>query len=326
MLTDIFQTAANLTPWIASGVGLAVLAKASLYTIQQEHQGLVTRFGRHVRTNTDPGLKAKIPFIESVKSISMQEFQVDEMLETKTTDNLFVKLPIAIHFQISDPATYHFKKGNATQLMKKVVAAAVREYTSGKDFQELYDERQQIKEGVLEKVAEQVGGFGLSINDIVIDEPQASSEVKETFDRVRSSALEKDAAKNEAEADYIRTVKRAEADKQRNILIGEGVAGFREKILTGYAELRAKLIDDGVDADTADRFMEEAMRLDTLRDIGDKGNMVIVTPDTGTGSRIAELQTLGQTLGQKPAAEQDNGTARKAEAVVPPAPAAPMPA
>lgn len=319
MLTDIFQHAATAVPFIAAAAALY----STLYTVKQEHQGLVTRFGKHVRTNTEPGLKMKIPLIESVNHISMQEFQVDETLETKTTDNLFVDLPIAIHYEVEDPASFHFKKSDPVALMKKVVAAAVRKYTSGKDFQELYDERQEIRDDVIAETQEQVAGYGIQINDIVIDEPKASDEVKRTFDRVRSSALEKDAATNEAEADFIRTVKRAEADKQRNILIGEGVAGFREKILTGYAELREKLIADGVDADTADRFMEEAMRLDTLRDVGEKGNMVIVTPDTGTGSRIAELQTLGQTLGQKPAVEQDTGPVRKPKIEV--APAAPAP-
>ncbi|MCI5059696.1 MAG: SPFH domain-containing protein [Alphaproteobacteria bacterium] len=293
-LTDLFMTVAT---YGGAVVALGVGVFGSFYTIDQKHKGLVTRFGKHVRTNQTPGLKFKIPLIEAVHEVSMQEKQVEENLETKTTDNLFVQLPIAIQFEVSDAAVYKFNKERPVELMTKVVAAAVREYTSGKDFQELYDERQQIKDAVLAKVENEVAGFGIQINNIVIDEPRASNDVKATFDRVRSSALEKDAAKNEADADYIKTVKRAEADKQRNILIGEGVAGFREKIAAGYAALRKQLIADEVDPATADRFMEEAMRLDTLRDVGDKGNMVIVTPDGSTGQQIAALQTLGQTVG-----------------------------
>ncbi len=300
MSFDSFVNFAEAVPaLIITGVILFLIGKGTFYTIPQTYTGLVTRFDRHVRTNDFAGLKMKIPLIEKVDKISMQEFQADEMLETKTTDNLFVKLPISIHYQVNAPEKFFFEKGDPIKLMKKVVAAAVREYTSGKDFQELYDERQQIKEGVLNKVETQVGTYGILISDIVIDEPQASVEVKETFDRVRSSALEKDAAKNEAEADYIRTVKRAEADKQRNILIGEGVAGFREKIADGYSLLRKQLISDGADPYTADRFMEEAMRLDTLRDVGDKGNMVIVTTDGASALRVAEFQTLNQIPANK---------------------------
>lgn len=289
-LSSVFTYAAA-----AGGLGgLAILAKGTFYTIQQETQGLVTRFGKHVRTNTDPGLKVKIPLVEKVKPISMQEYQTGEDLETKTTDDLFVKLPIAIHYQISDPATFHFKKGNAVELMKKVVATAVREYTSRKSFQELYDERQEIKTGVLEKVADQVGGYGIQINDIIVDEPQASSAVKSTFDRVRSSALEREAATNEAEADYIKKVKAAEADKDRDFLRGEGAAGYRQKIFEQYAEQIQSLVDNGTPREEAVRVMMAIMQLDTYREIGGEGNMVIVTGnDTQQGDRIAELQTLG---------------------------------
>lgn len=315
-LGNIFSLAASVGAYGATALGLYLAARGTFYTVPQQHTGLVTRFDQHVRTNDQPGLKVKIPFIEKNVNVSRMEYQTDEMLETKTTDDLFVKLPISIHHQVSDPATYLFEKGNPNQLMKKVVAAAVREYTSKKTFQELYDERQEIKQGVLEKVADQVHGFGIQINDIVIDEPQASQEVKETFDRVRSSGLEKEAAKNEAEADFIRTVRRAEADKQRNILIGEGVAGFREKIADGYAALRLKLVDSGVEPGAADRFMEEAMRLDTLRDVGDKGNMIIVTPDSSSGNRIAEMQTLSKTLGA-PDKGQDNTPRRPRAMPVP---------
>lgn len=296
-LGNAFGAVAHVGLYAGVAATALLALRGTFYTVPQRHTGLVTRFDEHVRTNDTPGLKMKIPLIEAVDIVSRQEYQTKEMLETKTADDLFVKLPISIHYEVSDPAVFHFNKDKPVALMSNVVSAAVREYTSQKRFQELYNERQQIKDGVLAKVAEKVSGFGVHINDIVIDEPQASPEVKHTFDRVRSSALEKEAATNEAEADYIRTVKRAEADKQRNILIGEGVAGFREKIADGYASLRKKLVADGVDPGAADSFMEEAMRLDTLRDVGDKGNMVIVTPDSSTGARVAELQTLSRSIG-----------------------------
>lgn len=293
---------------VAALAGLGVIG-SGLYTIQQEHQGLVTRFGKHVRTNDSSGLKFKIPLIESVKKISMQEFQADENLETKTTDNLFVKLPIAIHFQVSDPATFHFKKGNAVELMKKVVSAAVREYTSKKDFQELYDERQEIKEGVLAKIESKVAEFGLQINDIVIDEPSASDEVKETFDRVRSSALEKDAAKNEAEAEYIKKVKSAEADKDRDLLRGEGAAGYREKIFAQYAEQINELVKEGTPREEAVKVMMKIMELDTYREIGDKGNAFVITGggsnDSDDFASFLKKQHVTQDMGA-PAVEQNN--------------------
>ncbi len=329
-MNELAQIFNSVAPYVGYGVaaltGLLMskgLIKNAFYSVEQEHVGLVQRFGKHVRTNTDSGLKMKIPYFEKVSQVSLQEFQTTENLETKTTDDLFVDLPISIHFQISDPATYKFKKGNAVDLMKKNVSAAVRKYTSQKSFQELYDERQEIRDGVLKAIEDKIAEFGIQINDIVIDEPRASDAVKKTFDSVRSSSLAKEVAKNDAEADYTRRVRSAEADKQRNILIGEGVAGFREKIASGYSVLRKQLVADGVDPAAADAFMAEAMRLDTLRDIGDKGNMVIVSPDSSSGNRLAEMQTLSHTMGRTPAAEQDTKPKRSAPVASEQKPAAP---
>lgn len=289
----------NMAAYAAGFIGLGAFIAGGLYTVQQEHQGLVTRFGRHVRTNETAGLKFKIPFIESVEKISMQEYQVGEDLETKTTDDLFVSLPIAIQFQVSDPATFFFKKGDAVKLMKKVVSAATREYTSKKSFQELYDERQEIKQGVLEKVDDQVMGFGLQINDIVIDEPSASTAVKSTFDRVRASALEKEAARNDAEAEYIKKVRSAEADRDRDLLRGEGAAGYREKIFAQYGEQIQALVDNGTPREEAVKVMMKIMELDTYREVGADGNMVIVTGgDNAMGQRLSELQTMIPSLNQ----------------------------
>lgn len=309
-LGTIFQAAAAYgVPAIALGSALL----GSLYTVGQQHKGLVTRFGKHVRTNDTPGLKLKIPFIESVKKISMQERQEDEALTTKTTDDLFVDLPISIHFQVSDPAVYYFDKENPVQLMKKVVSAAARKYTSSKSFQELYDERQEIKDGVLKTVEQQVSGFGIQINDIVIDEPQASDAVKKTFDRVRSSSLEKDAATNEAAAEYIRKVKSAEADKDRDLLRGEGAAGYRDKLFEQYAKQINNLVSEGTPREEAVQVMMRIMELDTQREVGAHGNTILFAPAGEAGSRIAELQTLATSLDRKPASEQDTAPKRSTE-------------
>ncbi|MCB9990810.1 MAG: hypothetical protein H6867_05455 [Rhodospirillales bacterium] len=305
------STIFNIASWAAVGIGALSFIGSGLYTIKQEHQGLVTRFGRHVRTNETPGLKFKIPFIESVDKISLKEYQVGENLETKTTDNLFAQLPIAIHYQVSDPAIFHFKKGDAVELMKKVVSAAVREYTSGKTFQELYDERQQIKEGVKDKVEEQVSGFGLQINDIIIDEPKASDQVKSDFDRVRSSELKKDAAKFDAEADYIRKVKSAEADRDRDLLRGEGAAGYRQRIFSQYAEQIDSLVQKGTPREEAVHVMMEVMKYDTWREASDKGNAFFFSESNGTGTdmakRLKDFAPLNAALnGKEQVKEQDN--------------------
>lgn len=254
-----------------------------IFTVKQRTEALITSFGKHVRTEVNPGLRIKWPWPFNVvtERVPTDLRQVTDTLDTKTKDNLFVNLPITIQYTIRDTARFYFDTDYPIDQMNKIVSASVRKYTSGKDFQELYDERDEISEAVILDVKEQIKEYGINIRRIVVDEPTAPMDVQEAYNRVRASEREKDAAENEAAADYIRRVKAAEADKQRNILIGEGVAGFRSSIAEGYTKIRQDLIDQGVNPDNAERFMEEAMRLDTIRDIGDKGNMIMVLPSGG---------------------------------------------
>lgn len=278
-----------------------------LYTVPQRREALITFFGKHVHTETRPGLNIKWPWPFNIVAarVPTDLRQVNETLDTKTKDDLFVRLPITIQYEITDTGRFYFDTDMPVDQMNKIVSASVRKYTSSKEFQELYNERDEISHAVILDIKEQILDYGINIRRIVVDEPHAPKDVQESYNRVRASEREKDAAANEAAADYIRRVKAAEADKERNILIGEGVAGFRQSIAEGYADIRRQLVKDGVQAEFADRFMEEAMRLDTIRDVGDKGNMVIVMP-AGTQNPVTDLLTAAPIL------EKINKTGTKA--------------
>ncbi len=271
-----------------------------IFTVPQKREALVTSFGKHTRTELYAGLHIKWPWPFNVISAKVPTDlrQVNETLDTKTKDDLFVRLPITIQYEVTDTGRFYFDTSQPVEQMNKLVSASVRKYTSGKQFQELYDERDEISHAVIKDVMHQVADYGINIRRIVVDEPHAPKEVQDSFNRVRASEREKDAAQNEADADYIRRVKAAEADKQRNILIGEGVAGFRSSIAEGYTVIRRDLIGEGVNPDVAERFMEEAMRLDTIRDVGEKGNMVIVLPpgQNASNQNLIDLITASPVL------------------------------
>lgn len=276
--------------------GLSVLG-GTFYTVPQKHVGLITQFGRHSRTVSTPGLKVKIPFIQKVEELVPTALQTVEVeLDTKTKDDLFVKLPIKIQFEVNNPAKFYFDNANPIQQVKDIISAETRKYTSGKEFQELYNEREEISDGVISAVKSQMDEYGIALRRIVIDEPRAPIDVQDAFNKVRASERLKDAAKNEAEADYIRRVRAAEADKDRDLLRGEGAAGYRERIFAQYAQQIESLTAHGTPREEAVAVMMAIMRLDTYREVGDKGNMIIVTPDNETGKAMADFQALSRTV------------------------------
>lgn len=292
----------NLFNMAAIGVGGLLTAgwlTSMFYIVKQKQEALITSFGKHVGTTQTPGFKVKAPWPFQVveKKLFTDLQQAEEMLETKTKDNLFVGLPITIQYEIDDTAKYYFDNRDPDGNMRKAVSAAVRKYTSGKDFQELYDERDEISEAVIQDVTSQVGEYGITIRHIIVDEPSAPGSVQESYNRVRASEKERDAATNEAAAEKIRIVARAEADKERDILRGQGAAGYRKEIFDQYAEQIQALVDNGTPREEAVSFMKKIMELDTWREVGEQGNMVIVTGEQNDAAKkLTELQAFGKTI------------------------------
>lgn len=285
MLSTAFMAAA--APYIKMGLGAVfayVTARKTFFNVEQNKEGLVSRFGKYTETPRTAGLNLKIPFIDKLDTqVSTALTAIPAELETKTSDDQFIKLPIDIQFEVSDTAKYYYKSNNPNDQIKTIVSAAVRKSTSGKTFADIYSMRQEISDNVKEAVLDEVSDYGIDIRRIVIDEPQADANVKDAYNRVKASEREKQAAENEAQAQYIKSVKSAEADKQRNALIGEGVKAFRKSVAESYIETRQALIDAGVDETAADEFMTEAMRLDTMRDAAEKGNVIVM--DTARGAQ-----------------------------------------
>jgi len=310
MLQDVFNVAAQAVPFIAYGLSAYTayrLAKSSVYTLGQKEEALITSFGKLVRTETEPGLKLKWPWPFNVveAKIGTDLRQETENLSTKTKDDLFVGLPITVQYEVQDTGKFHFENRDPVANMMKAVSAAVRTTTSGKDFQELYNDRDHISETVIDHIKKTVDEYGINIRRIIIDEPHAPSEVQTAFNQVRASERLKEAARNEAEATRITIVEKAKAEKEADKLRGEGKAEFRKALFDQYATQITALVESGVGREEAIKVMLDTMHQDTMREIGQAGNMVIVagTSGTETSSRIAELQTLRRS----PASEQDRG-------------------
>ncbi len=317
----------NVAAYAAYGtMGLSAIWYAStmFFTVGQKQEGLVTAFGKHSRTEKEPGLHMKKPWPFNVVADKVYTGlqQVTEPLTTKTKDDLFVGIPITIQYEIEDTAKYFFDNDDPLDQMKKSVSAAVRNYASDKDFQELYNDRDEISLKVIEAVRQEVADYGIALKRIIVDEPEAPAVVKESYNKVRASERLRDAANNESEAEKIRIVRRAEAEKEAQVLHGEGVAGFREKIFANYETQIQHLVDKGISKEEALKVMMETMHMDVLRDIGHQGNMVIVTDGKAGGSAnsIAELQTLKATVRDKDSHDVPVGGAPALPAGAPAAP------
>src|SRR5579864_8652235 len=78
-----------------------ILLYATFFAVEQQTTALIERFHRYVRT-AEPGLNVKVPFIDRVATtVSLKVQQLTVKVETKTRDNVFVSLDVAVQYRVT---------------------------------------------------------------------------------------------------------------------------------------------------------------------------------------------------------------------------------
>src|SRR6185437_9026475 len=100
------------------------LVFGSFYTVQQQSRAIIERFGRYVRT-ARPGLNFKIPYIEHIaQRVSLRVQQLLVEVETKTLDNVFVRLFVAVQYRVvqgSEADSYYKLQDHVEQIKSYVL-------------------------------------------------------------------------------------------------------------------------------------------------------------------------------------------------------------
>lgn len=82
------------------------LLKGTFFVVKQQTSGIVERFGRF-NSVRNSGLQLKIPFIDRVVGrINLKVQQLDVLVETKTRDDVFVRLKVSVQFQVVGSKVY----------------------------------------------------------------------------------------------------------------------------------------------------------------------------------------------------------------------------
>ncbi len=225
---------------------LGILALTTLFTMHQTRQGIVLRLGNPVRTITEPGLKLKIPFIETVAFYEKRVLNLDPPVERIIlSDQKPLLVDSYARYQIKDPLRFFQTVRTERELRVRlgtIVNASIRNVLGNHNLASvLSEERADIMRQIQERVNLQAQRFGISIVDVRLrraDLPQQASE--SVYDRMRSERVREAkefraqgfeiAQRIKAGADREATVIRAEAEREAEILRGEG-EGERTRIL-----------------------------------------------------------------------------------------------
>jgi membrane protease subunit HflC len=256
---------------IALLVVVFVLADASLFTVDQTEQVLVTQFGEIVRPIREPGLKAKLPFVQSIITFDKRLLSVElPGEEVILGDQRRLIVDSFAVYRITDPLKYYQAVGPGQFAIQgrlnSIVTASLRRVLGNNQLASIRDQ-----------VNAEMPEFGVSIEDVRIRRADLPPENTQAILQRMQSERQRVAAQARAEGAEASQRIRADAERDRTVLLAEARATADN--LRGEGEGEAIRIS--AKAYTQDvNFYSVWRTLQAYRDSFESGaSRLVLTPD-----------------------------------------------
>ena len=273
----------------------------SIMIIPERQSWVIQRLGKFNRI-ARPGFKLRIPIIESVASkenLKIQQLDVD--VETKTNDDVFVILKISVQYRIINNKVYEafYELDDPHGQIASYIFDEVRAEVPKLPLDDVFAKKDDIAIAVRDNISAQMEQYGYKIVKTLITDINPDELVKASMNKINAATREKEAAVQEAEAEKIRIVKRAEAEADSKRLSGEGIAKQRLEIVRGFKESVEdfqKALQE-VDPQEIMQFVLMTQYFDTLTAIGaNENNNTVMVPHTPGGMKDFQQQIIQGTF------------------------------
>jgi regulator of protease activity HflC (stomatin/prohibitin superfamily) len=274
----------TFNPFIFGLIPLALLLLlGTFFTVKQQTAAIVERFGRY-NSIRQSGLHIKIPFIDRIAGkLNLRIQQLDVIIETKTKDNVFVKMKVSVQFKVIQEKVYEafYKLEYPHDQITSYVFDVVRAEVPKLKLDDVFERKDDIAVAVKRELNEAMTTYGYDIINTLITDIDPDIQVKNAMNRINAADREKTAAEYEAEAGRIRIVAKAKAEAESKRLQGQGIADQRREIARGLVESVDILNKVGINSQEASALIVVTQHYDTLQAIGaDTNSNLILLPNS----------------------------------------------
>lgn len=289
-------TPTSMLLFVAGAFGLAVLAMlgSAFFTVEQRTTAIVQRFGKFLR-EAGPGIRVKVPYIDRVVGrVNLRVQQLDVEIETKTEDNVFVRMVVAVQYFVLPEKAYDafYKLENANRQITSFVFDVVRAQVPKIKLDDVFEKKDDIANIVKSELAQVMEGFGYGILKALVTDIDPDAKVKESMNEINAAQRMRVAATERGEADRILKVKAAEGEAQSKALQGRGIADQRQAIVAGLRdsvdEFRKSV--PGTTAKDVMNLVLMTQYFDMLKEIGasSRSNAILIPHSPGNLTSLTE--------------------------------------
>lgn len=286
-------------------IGLIILF-ASFFVVKQETAAIIERFGKFQAVKHS-GLHLKWPVIDQIaKRLNLRIQQLDVMIDTKTLDNVFIKMKISVQYQVirTQVGDAYYRLENPENQITSYVFDVVRAEVPKLKLDDVFVKKDDIAIAVKGELQEAMQSYGYDIIKALVTDIDPDEQVKHAMNRINAAEREKTAAEYESEAQRIRIVAVARAEAESKKLQGQGIADQRREIAKGLEESVRMLNNVEINSHEASALIVVTQHYDTLHSVGssNRSNLVLLpNSPTAASNMLNDLvvaMTAANTVGE----------------------------
>ena len=255
-----------------------LLILSGLFIVKQQTSAIIERFGRFLAIRQS-GLHIKIPLIDRVAGrMSLKILQLDVIVETKTKDDVFVKLKVSVQYKVLAEKVYDafYKLDYPQDQITSYVFDVVRAEVPKMKLDDVFEKKDDIANAVKRELNDAMINYGYDIIKALVTDIDPDAQVKEAMNRINAAEREKVAAQYEGDAARILIVEKAKAEAESKRLQGQGIADQRREIARGLEESVDVLNGVGINSQEASALIVVTQHYDTLQSIGEETNSNLI--------------------------------------------------
>ena len=300
---------------------IVLLLFFTFFIVKQQSAAVIERFGKFVSVRQS-GLQLKIPIVDSVAGrLSLRIQQLDVVIETKTKDDVFVRLKVSVQFKVIKDKVYDafYKLDNPNDQITSFIFDVVRAEVPKLILDDVFLKKDDIAIAVKNELQESMTEYGYNIIKTLVTDIDPDTQVKEAMNRINASEREKVAAQFEGEAQKILIVEKAKAEAESKRLQGQGIADQRREIARGLEDSVKVLNGVNINSQEASALIVVTQHYDTLQSVGSESNSNLIlmpnSPQAGSemlNNMVASF-TASNQIGEemKKAREKEGGDKNK---------------
>ena len=202
----------------------------------------------------------------------------DVIVETKTKDDVFVKLKVSVQYKVVYDKVYDafykldFPQDQITSYVFDVVRAVVPKMK----LDDVFEKKDEIANAVKGELNDAMINYGYDIIKALVTDIDPDAEVKSAMNQINAAERKKVAAQYEGDAERILIVEKARAEAESKRLQGQGIADQRREIARGLEDSVDVLNNVGINSQEASALIVVTQHYDTLQSIGEETNSNLI--------------------------------------------------